>query len=114
MECDYEWTQHETFARVVGLQANEIEAVRTAPEPDTVLPGVQGTALKLTRQLVESGTAEAVTVQRLLAETSEQQLVELILAVVTYQGLATLMNALAIDPEAAISSTAAAGVMGDG
>jgi 4-carboxymuconolactone decarboxylase len=96
----YEWAQHVRLTPRVGIDADEIEAVRRGPDADGWSP-LEADALTATDQLIDRYRIDAETWARLARQLDERQLVELVFVVGTYTGLAMAFNSfgLQLDPE---------------
>jgi alkylhydroperoxidase family enzyme len=98
---DYQWTQHERLALLVGVAGEKIDAVRAGvPDPAQFSP-VERAVLAFTESVVRSGDAPDDVYREVAGHLSEREIVELTVAIGFYQMLGNVMNVTRVDPEPA-------------
>jgi 4-carboxymuconolactone decarboxylase len=98
---DYQWTQHERLARLVGLADEKIDAVRSGAEDRSLFSPVERDVLTFTESVVRSGDAGDDTYRAIAEHLSDREIVELTIAIGFYQMLGNVMNVTRVDPEPA-------------
>jgi alkylhydroperoxidase family enzyme len=123
---DYQWTQHERLARLVGLADEKIDAVRSGAQDRSLFSPVERDVLTFTESVVRSGArdrslfspverdvltfTESVvrsgdagddTYRAIAEHLSDREIVELTIAIGFYQMLGNVMNVTRVDPEPA-------------
>jgi alkylhydroperoxidase family enzyme len=100
----YEWDQHVAIATVAGVRAEQIESIAKGEIGAACFEPRERLALDAATELVRDSMVADSTLARLSQEFPPRQIVELLLACGVYEALAKLMNALGLDPEAAVTS----------
>ncbi len=94
--CDYEWGHHERIAPRVGLQAAQVEAVRTGAE---AFSGRQAVLIQAADELHQNRVISDELWEQLRAELAEVELIELCMLIGHYEMLAMTLNSLRVQPE---------------
>jgi 4-carboxymuconolactone decarboxylase len=94
--ADYEWVQHETIGRAVGMTDEQIEACRTGDPDDLVL--------RFTEEVVRDAAPGDETFAAMADRFPPRQIIELILVIGQYMMLARLMATAQIDIDPPIGS----------
>jgi alkylhydroperoxidase family enzyme len=100
-QARYEWDQHVAISSAAGVRAEQIEAIARGDVAAACFDPLERLVLATTTSFVRDGELSAESVEKLAAALPPRELVELLLACGVYEALAKLMNALALDPEAA-------------
>ncbi|MFD6399238.1 carboxymuconolactone decarboxylase family protein [Nocardia sp. NPDC060249] len=97
-ESDYEWTQHVRIAMSLGVDAEQIEAVRYGPQAPVWSP-VQRALLAMTDQLLDRHRVDDATWAQLELHFDNRQLIELLFLAGSYLCLAMVFNSVALQPD---------------
>lgn len=98
---DYQWTQHERLARLVGVTADKIDALRDGMVDGSAFTDVERRVLAFTTAVVLDGDADDATFAVLAEELSPREIVELTIVIGFYLMLGRVMNVTRVDPEPA-------------
>jgi len=90
---DYEWATHEPLARVAGVPAETIEAIRTGRTPATPAAD-EAVIFELCAALFDDGRVPDALYARAVTLLGEAGLIDLICAAGYYSTLAMIMNAV--------------------
>jgi alkylhydroperoxidase family enzyme len=97
-QAPYEWEQHVTIAKVIGLSTDEIELVISGPDHPEWDP-LEAALLRSVDELHAIGSLTDSTWEALAENLDETQLVELPVLVGMYHLIAYVMNSLRVPPE---------------
>lgn len=102
---DYEWTQHWRVARLMGVDAEDLLAVREGPQHPR-FGSAESAVLAATDETVKDGSVSAATwdacAQALGWDT--EKLIELIAAIGTWRMIAALLESLEVPLEDGVDS----------
>lgn len=102
---DYEWTQHWRVARLLGVDDEDLLAVRDGPGHERFGPA-ESAVLRATDETVKDGSVSAATwdacAQALGADP--QQLIELVAAIGTWRMISSLLQSLEVPLEEGVGS----------
>jgi 4-carboxymuconolactone decarboxylase len=96
-ECEYEWVQHVSVGKAVGLSDAQIAAVASRALDDPALSELQRSVLRFTAEVVRSPKVSDETFAAVHAELSPREIVELLLTIGDYLMIARLMTTLELD-----------------
>ena len=96
LDSEYEWAQHESVAREVGVQDEVIESIRRGGAP-TGLHAREGIIAQAARELVRTATLCENTFLAIKDLLGQQQTVDLIVLVGYYSMLARVIAALDVE-----------------
>ncbi|MFF2392771.1 carboxymuconolactone decarboxylase family protein [Nocardia sp. NPDC058114] len=97
-ESDYEWAQHVRIATSLGVDAEQIEAVRYGPQAPVWSP-VQRALLAMTDQLLDRHRVDDAVWAQLELHFDSRQLIELLFVAGSYLCLAMVFNSVALQPD---------------
>ena len=109
-QARYEWDQHVVIAGTAGVRPEQIESIAKGEVAASCFESRERLVLEAATELVLDANVSDATLARLSRELPPRQIVELLLACGVYEALAKLMNALGLDPEAAVTSAFARAV----
>ena len=109
-QARYEWDQHVAIAGAAGVSAEQIESIAKGALDAACFDARERLVLDAATELVRDANVSDATLARLSRELPPREIVELLLACGVYEALAKLMNALGLDPEAAVTSAFAEAV----
>jgi alkylhydroperoxidase family enzyme len=95
---DYEWKQHVTIARSIGMSQEEIEAARLGADQPVWSP-LDRCVLRATEQMYAGVTVDDVTWAGLAAAFDHSQMIELLFTIGTFAMMSWIFNSTGLQIE---------------
>ena len=104
-DAEYEWVQHESISRAIGIPEEQIDAIRNGHLDDESLGSADaGALLRFVSEILDGPRASDETFAALTARFPHRQVVEVLLVVGAYHALARLMTTLDLDLDGPVGS----------
>jgi alkylhydroperoxidase family enzyme len=103
--AEYEWIQHVGISRAIGIDDEQIAAVRRGHLEATCLSPDARVLLCFTNEVLQRPRASEHTFTAMRERFPPRQIVELLLVIGSYHMLARIMTTLDIDLDPAVGST---------
>jgi AhpD family alkylhydroperoxidase len=98
MDCSYELGQHKDVARTAGVNPDEINAITSESDWQTVgFNPVELAVLQLTTELLTTRNVSAAVFDQVHKVLGSEATVEVLMLINRYAGLALMLNALDVD-----------------
>jgi AhpD family alkylhydroperoxidase len=98
MDCRYELGQHKDVARTAGVDRDQIQAVTSESDWETVgFNPVELAVLRLTTELLTTRNVSAELFDHVHTALGSEATVEVLMLINRYAGLALMLNALDVD-----------------
>jgi AhpD family alkylhydroperoxidase len=98
MDCSYELGQHKDVARTAGVDPDEINAITSESDWQTVgFNPVELAVLQLTTELLTTRNVSAELFDQVHTALGSEATVEVLMLINRYAGLALMLNALDVD-----------------
>lgn len=102
LQSDYEWSQHESIAREVGVRDEVIDSILSGKGP-MGLPAKEGIFIQAVRELVRNSTVSEPTFQALDHLLGIQLTIDFVVTVGYYSMLSRIISALDVDLDSNLS-----------
>ena len=102
-EAEYQWVQHEGISKEIGIDEEQIEAVRTGDfDSPALLPDAQA-LLRFTDQVLTRPVADEEVFEALRESFPPRQIVEVLLIIGNYRLLANFQTQLDLEIDPAVT-----------